>query len=189
MNDPFGEAAKDLSEQSRYACWELAKYLFTANTGAAAGMLLALRSTPGSMPVLISLGCFCFGTACVLTSIFSGTVHAVELSEGFQNDCLARMPEAQIKARHEERCNERKIKVIQKGAKWSCCSLVVGGVIAAFAFFQGVTPASDQKTNSITNVTVTNNPAISLVVTSALPVYFSALATNAPAKPIQSPAN
>jgi hypothetical protein len=56
--------------------------------------------------------------------------------------------------------------------------LIVGGIIAAIAFFKGVIPASEQKPNSTVNIVVTNAPTFSLTVTSALPVYFLGPATN-----------
>jgi hypothetical protein len=179
MNDRITEVAKELAEQSRFCCWELAKYLFTANTGAAAGLLFLLRSTPGNSFVLFSFCLFCFGTFCVLVSIFVGTTHAVEVAEGFQKDLLSGTIESQLASRHIERLNGRKTRIIPLGAWLSFGSLIAGGVIAAVALFKGAIPTNEQKTNPAINVVVTNAPTFSLTVTSALPVYVLEPATNA----------
>jgi hypothetical protein len=178
MNNRITETSKELAEQSRYSCWELAKYLFTANTGAAAGLLLLLRSSPGNCPLLISFCFFCAGAFCVLVSIFFGTSHAVEVSTGFQKDFLSGATENEIITQHNKRFNHPKLAIIPIGAWLSFCFLFVGGIIAAFALFNGKIPASEQKPNPMINVVITNAPTFGLTITSASPVYFSQPVTN-----------
>lgn len=177
VNDPRIETSKELSEQSRNACWELAKYLFTANTGAAAGMLFLLRATPGNVLVLISFSFFCLGTFCVLVSYFLGASYFVDIAVGFQKDLIAGKNDKDLGDRHLQRLFGWKSTIAPIGGWLSFISLIVGGIIAAIALFKGVVPLSEQKNPAIT-VVVTNSPSISLVITSAVPVYFSESFTN-----------
>jgi hypothetical protein len=186
MNDPRIETSKELSAQSRNACWELAKYLFTANTGAAAGMLFLLRSTPGNTLVLISFSLFCLGTFCVLVSIIFGVSYFVDIAVGYQKDLAVGKNDAELGARHVQRFDGWRGKIAPFGGWLSFASLIVGGIIAAVALFKGAIPASEQKNPALT-VVVTNSPNISLVITSAAPVYFSGSATNAGRPQIASP--
>ena len=178
MNDSRFETSKELSAQSRSACWELAKYLFTANTGAAAGMLFLLRSTPGNTLVLVSFSLFCFVTFCVLVSIIFGVSYFVNVAVGYQKDLAVGKGDAELGARHVQRLDGWRGKIAPSGGWCSFVSLIVGGIIAAIALFKGAIPASEQKNPALT-VVVTNTPNISLVITSAVPVYFSGSATNA----------
>lgn len=69
--------------------FELAKYLFAANTGAAAGLLFLMKSSPGHLWFLLSFFVFCTGTFFVGVSFHALTNWSRELADGSTQDVNA----------------------------------------------------------------------------------------------------
>ncbi len=80
------ELLGDLAHQT--SC-ELAKYLFAANTGAAAGIFFLLKSSPGHIWYLLSFFSFCAGTFFVGVSYLTLASWCRELSDGWSQDMSA----------------------------------------------------------------------------------------------------
>lgn len=62
-------------KESRNAAWELAKFLFAANSAASAGLFLMLRSDPGNGWLIAAFFVFVLGVGFVGTAYFVGSWH------------------------------------------------------------------------------------------------------------------
>jgi hypothetical protein len=78
----------DAFAESRNAAWELAKYLFTANAGAAAGVFVLVRDRASDGSLVPAFFCFCLGVVSVGLAYFFGAVGFSTTAKGFEADVL-----------------------------------------------------------------------------------------------------
>jgi hypothetical protein len=119
---------------------ELAKYLFTANTGAAAGLLYLLKTSPGQIWYLLSFFSFCGGTFFVGVSYLTLARWSRKFADGAAEDINAwGRNELTIAGRD---INNRKQYALRKrtaefwGLWISFILLVCGGLLAAVALWK-----------------------------------------------------
>jgi hypothetical protein len=114
---------------------ELAKYLFAANTGAAAGVFFLLKSSPGQFWYLLSFYSFCGGTFFVGVCYLALASWADELADGSvqdlnawgRNEITITTADANNRARHAS----WKKTAVRWGLKLSFVLLLAGGIMAA----------------------------------------------------------
>jgi hypothetical protein len=120
------------------ATWlEFAKFLFAANTGAAAGLFLLAKADAHLLPVAFS--CFCGGAFSVGIGFFALSSYAHEIGVGWSADAQAvsedRMTFGELDARHSERCYSSKMTIARLSLGLSFILLIGGGVMAAKALW------------------------------------------------------
>lgn len=118
---------------------ELAKYLFTANTGAAAGLFLLLRTSPVGQSYLLAFYLFCAGTFFVGLSHFFAAAWSHEMARGWQRDCNRLMRSeitlGELDSRYDARSNSKKFWLARTGLWLSFVFLMAGGLTAAKPFW------------------------------------------------------
>jgi hypothetical protein len=130
--DAYGKSA-----QSAWA--ELAKYLFAANTGAAAGMFILLKSSEGQNWYFAAFSVFCAGTFFVGLSYFLYANWSSELSEEWSADMNSwgrnEISIRQMDTRNRQRLCSWKRKVARIGLVISFLLLIAGGLTAVKPLF------------------------------------------------------
>lgn len=131
--------ADGLDQMANTASTEFSKYLFAANSGAAAGLFLLLRSSGGEYWYLLAFSLFIFGTFCVGTAHFVYAGWAGKLSLGWTADFNALMRSeitiGEVDRRNRERQNQFRRKLSWYGLVLSFVMLIAGGVIAGVPFW------------------------------------------------------
>jgi len=126
------------------ALFELAKHLFAANTGAAAGLLFLMKSSPGQLWYLLSFFAFCAGTFFVGVSFHTLTAWSRELAEGSTQDVNAwgrnEITIAGADANNRARYASCKKKVAHWGLWVSFWLLLIGGLMAGVALWNHPAP-------------------------------------------------
>jgi hypothetical protein len=135
----LAKRADDQDDLAYKAMYELAKYLFAANTGAAAGLLFLLKSSPGHLWYLLSFFAFCAGTFFVGVSFHILTDWSRELAEGSTKDLNAwgrnEITVAGADANNRARYASCKKGVARCGLWVSFYLLLAGGLIAGVALW------------------------------------------------------
>lgn len=147
VNNFFKLLAKRADDQEDLAyktLFELAKYLFAASTGAAAGLLFLLKSSPGHLWYLLSFFAFCAGTFFVGVSFHTLTDWSRELADGSTQDLNAwgrnEITVAGMDTNNRARYASCKKTVARWGLRVSFCFLLVGGLMTAFALWNYPAP-------------------------------------------------
>lgn len=135
----ISERARSLAESAHSWRLELSKYLFTANTGAAAGLFLLLRTSPDGRSYFHAFCLFCIGTFFVGVSHFFAADWGHTLAEGWTKDFNRLMRSeitlGQLDAGHRARCESLKYRLVRLGLWLSFACLLAGGVTAAKPFW------------------------------------------------------
>ena len=76
-------------KESRNASWQLAKFLFAANAGAAAGMFVMVQNSPGDPYLIAAFFSFCFGVFAVGLAYFVGAWSFNRLAIAWEDDLLS----------------------------------------------------------------------------------------------------
>ena len=149
-------------QESRNAAWELAKFLFTANTGAAAGMFILVRGSHGNGYLIGAFFTFCIGVFFVGTAYFLGAVLFAEIAlkyeEGVRQVVQGNLLPLAFIQSHREIVRGRKSQLIPIFGTLSFLCLLIGGVIAVKPFLNETTDQTSVATKSI-NMSVTNSLA------------------------------
>jgi hypothetical protein len=131
----ISQRAERYAERAFLAQWDLAKYLFTANTGAAAGLFLLSKSAPDHR-YLIAFFLFCGGTFWVGLAyfIFANWMHGV--AEGWAQDFNSRgLSVKEADARNAKRHKSPWFAAPRWCLALSFTFLIAGGVLAACVFW------------------------------------------------------
>jgi hypothetical protein len=131
--------ASSLGEGAHSWRLELSKYLFAANTGAAAGLFLLLRASPGGRSYLWAFFLFCLGTFFVGLSYFLAADWGHEMAKGWSRDFERLMRNeitlGQLDHGHAIRSTSRKFWLLRTGLWLSFACLLCGGITAAKPFW------------------------------------------------------
>ena len=107
----YKESHEVASKESRNAAWELAKVLFAANSGAAAGMFLVVRSFAPSPSLIVAFYLFCLGVFSVVAAYFAGawlfSKGAQKWEEDIQNVLQGGLTPSALIRRQRERLRGR----------------------------------------------------------------------------------
>jgi hypothetical protein len=130
--------AVKLADLATAASMELTKYLFAANTGAAAGLFILLKSSTGR-EYLWAFFIFCFGTFFVGVSYFVYASWMREISETY-TDNLNRLGRGEFTfGEFDEKNSKRFHSCKAKIARWcvivSFLLLIAGGIITGVTFW------------------------------------------------------
>lgn len=133
-----------LSDLAYKTMTELTKYLFAANTGAAAGVFLLLKSSPGRSWYLVSFFTFCVGTFCVGVSYFILASWCRQVAEGWAESLNAwgrnEMTVADMDAKNRTQHNSWKKTAVRVGLVMSFVLLMLGGLTAGCALWKSPKP-------------------------------------------------
>lgn len=127
--------AEHYTELAYSAQWDFAKYLFTANTGAATGLFFLSRSALDRR-YLMAFCLFCVGAFCVGLAYFIFSNWTRTIAEGWAQDFNSR--EISVKeadARNAERLKSFKFGLARKCLALSFLFLISGGMLAAWVFW------------------------------------------------------
>jgi hypothetical protein len=143
------ERAKLLADLATSLWLEFAKYLFAANTGAAAALFLLSGSDEQLW--LLAFCLFCGGVFFVGVAFFAACSSARTLAEGWMSDFSAlgrsEITIGELDTRHSMRCRSWKWQATRIGLVVSFLLLIAGGGVTAKAFWQAK-PDPDQRINS-----------------------------------------
>ena len=135
------ERAVALDDLAYKTSCELTKYLFTANTGAAAGVFLLLNSAARQSWHLAAFFIFCGGAFFVGVAYLAMASWSRELSEGWSADLNAwgrnEITISTVDARNRQRQGSRKKMIVRWGLTVSFALLILGGLAAAVPFCTG----------------------------------------------------
>ncbi|MGC3961570.1 MAG: hypothetical protein QM813_27690 [Verrucomicrobiota bacterium] len=130
--------ADDLDDLANSTWREFCKYLFAANTGAAAGLFL-MPDAAGKHWYLTAFSLFCLGVFSVGLAWFGSWAFYKSLAEGWTADFNAAMrddiPLGELDARNRNRRPSLTSKLSRIGLVISFALLLAGGVVAGKGFW------------------------------------------------------
>lgn len=134
------ERIKSYAESSQSARETLSKYLFTANTGAAAGMFVLLQSAKEfQKSYLVAFLFFCFGAFWVGVSFLFLLLWIDDMTDGYSADVDAwgrgDITVEQIDAKNHKRFTSWKRAFGRFSLFISFLLLITGGIVAAIPFY------------------------------------------------------
>jgi len=136
----YKESMEVAFRESRNAAWELAKVLFAANSGAAAGMFVVVRSFTVSPIAIASFYLFCLGVCSVVAAYFAGAwlfnLGALQWEEDIQNVLQDRLAPSDVIRRQRTRVRGRLSKAAPLLGSISFACFVAGGVLAGIFLIQ-----------------------------------------------------
>lgn len=147
--DRLGGIYKDATEtafrESRFASWELAKFLFAANGGAAAGLFVLVRGTPGDGFLVSGFFTFCAGVFFVGAAYFVGTWgfnrNALAWDADLQDTLSGKLSVEELSRRQRSRVRGPWSKLVPLFGTLSFVCLCLGGIIAVKPFLHSSPPS------------------------------------------------
>jgi len=123
-----------------FSAWlEFAKYLFAANSGAAAGLFLLVRSSEGERVYSAAFFIFCAGTFFVGLAYFCYAAWTHEMATGWAADFISltqnEITLGELDDRNHGRNSSWKFKAMRAGLVVSFLLLISGGVTAGKPFW------------------------------------------------------
>ena len=163
----YKESLKENFKESRNASWELAKFLFAANAGAAAGMFLMVRSEKGDPFLLAAFFMFCFGVFAVGVAYFAGAwgfnLAANNLEKNIHKVIKDELGHSEMMSQVQRQSRGWISQIVPLFGTLSFLSLCIGGLVAIKPFLVKDNSSKLASAPMICNVvaSTTNYPAMS----------------------------
>ena len=131
----YNETTTKFFDLSQKAAWELAKFLFAANAGAAAGMFVMVRDSQGNSWLIWSYESFCAGVIFVGLAYFLGACGFAMIAEAWEADVekvtKSELTHAALMRNQQNRVRGWKSKIVPICGLLSFLCLIIGGATAA----------------------------------------------------------